>query len=249
MIFALSFHEYAHAWMAYKCGDNTAARMGRLSMNPIAHLDPMGSLMILFVGFGWAKPVPVDSRLLVNPRTDMMKVAAAGPIANLKIADDKVVKEVKMRDDLHINATSIITFFTKSIMTELRLYGGQDILYGKLKQFLVSKLFGETVNLEDTNVARNLSETNVRFVIRETFKKYINALTVVNTGTTEVQNYIKVSNQKTFSIPRAKEFLPAKKSIFNKIQRNFIFYRKRNYFFIIYRAFRLRYNSASIFIK
>ena len=72
--------------MAYKCGDNTAARMGRLSMNPIAHLDPMGSLMILFVGFGWAKPVPVDSRLLGNPRTDMMKVAAAGPIANLILA-------------------------------------------------------------------------------------------------------------------------------------------------------------------
>jgi len=134
-----------------------------------------------------------------------------------EIIDDKVVKEVKMRDDLHINATSIITFFTKSIMTELRLYGGQDILYGKLKQFLVDKLFGETVNLEDANVARNLSETNVRYVIRETFKKYINALTVVDTGATEVQNYIKVSNQKTFSIPRAKEFLPAKKSIFNKI--------------------------------
>ena len=72
--------------MAYKCGDNTSARMGRLSMNPIAHLDPMGSLMILFVGFGWAKPVPVDSRLLGNPRTDMMKVAAAGPIANLILA-------------------------------------------------------------------------------------------------------------------------------------------------------------------
>ncbi len=134
-----------------------------------------------------------------------------------EIIDDKVVKEVKMRDDLHINATSIITFFTKSIMTELRLYGGQDVLYGKLKQFLTDKLFGETVNLEDTNVARNLSETNVRFVIRETFKKYINELTVVDTGTTEVQNYIKVSNQKTFSIPRAKEYLPAKKSIFNKI--------------------------------
>ena len=72
--------------MAYKCGDNTAARMGRLSMNPMAHLDLMGSLMILFVGFGWAKPVPVDSRLLGNPRTDMMKVAAAGPIANLILA-------------------------------------------------------------------------------------------------------------------------------------------------------------------
>ena len=134
-----------------------------------------------------------------------------------EIIDEKVVKEVSMRDDLHINATSIITFFTKSIMTELRLYGGQDILYGKIKEFLRDKLFGETVNLEDHNVARNLSETNVRNAIRETFKKNINALTVVDTGTTEVQNYIKVSNQKTFSIPRAKEFLPAKKSLFNKI--------------------------------
>ncbi len=132
------------------------------------------------------------------------------------ILDDEVRREVRI-DSLHINATSIITFFTKSIMTELRLYGGQDILYGKLKQFLQDKLFGQTVNLGDSNVARNLSETNVRHVIRETFKKHINALTVVDAGTTEVQNYIKVSNQKTFSIPRAKEFLPAKKSIFNKI--------------------------------
>ena len=132
------------------------------------------------------------------------------------ILNDEVRREVKI-DSLHVNATSIITFFTKSIMTELRLYGGQDILYGKLKQFLKDKLFGQTVDLEDLNVARNLSETNVRHVIKETFKKYINALTVVDTGTTEVQNYIKVSNQKTFSIPRQKEFLPAKKSIFNKI--------------------------------
>ena len=82
-MFALSFHEFAHAWMASKCGDNTAARMGRLTLNPMAHLDVMGSLMILFVGFGWAKPVPVNSRNLRDPRKDMMKVAAAGPLSNL----------------------------------------------------------------------------------------------------------------------------------------------------------------------
>ena len=86
LIFALSFHEFAHAWMAYRCGDNTAARMGRLTLNPIAHLDIFGSMMILFVGFGWAKPVPVDSNSLNNPRIDMMKVAAAGPISNLLLA-------------------------------------------------------------------------------------------------------------------------------------------------------------------
>ena len=56
-MFALSFHEFAHAWMASKCGDNTAARMGRLTLNPMAHLDVMGSMMILFVGFGWAKQI------------------------------------------------------------------------------------------------------------------------------------------------------------------------------------------------
>ena len=86
LMFALSFHEFAHAWMASKCGDNTAARMGRLTLNPMAHLDVMGSLMILFVGFGWAKPVPVDSKNLKDPRKDMMKVAAAGPISNLLLA-------------------------------------------------------------------------------------------------------------------------------------------------------------------
>ena len=85
-MFALSFHEFAHAWMASKCGDNTAARMGRLTLNPMAHLDVMGSLMILFVGFGWAKPVPVNSRNLRDPRKDMMKVAAAGPLSNLLLA-------------------------------------------------------------------------------------------------------------------------------------------------------------------
>ena len=85
-MFALSFHEFAHAWMAAKCGDNTAARMGRLTLNPMAHLDVMGSMMILFVGFGWAKPVPVDGRNLENPRVDMMKVAAAGPLSNLLLA-------------------------------------------------------------------------------------------------------------------------------------------------------------------
>ena len=86
LMFALSFHEFAHAWMASKCGDNTAARMGRLTLNPMAHLDIMGSMMILFVGFGWAKPVPVDPRNLKDSRKDMMKIAAAGPISNLLLA-------------------------------------------------------------------------------------------------------------------------------------------------------------------
>jgi len=86
LLFALVFHEYSHAWVANKLGDPTAKYAGRLTLNPMAHLDLFGTLMILFVGFGWAKPVPVDSRHLANPRTDMMKIAFAGPAANLLLA-------------------------------------------------------------------------------------------------------------------------------------------------------------------
>jgi len=86
LLFALVFHEFSHAWVANKLGDPTARYAGRLTLNPIAHLDPIGGLMILFVGFGWAKPVPVDPRHLKNPREDMMKIAFAGPVSNLLLA-------------------------------------------------------------------------------------------------------------------------------------------------------------------
>ena len=86
LVFSLSFHEFAHAWMAYRLGDNTAARLGRLTLNPMSHLDPVGSIALLLMGFGWAKPVPVDSRYLENPKQDMVKVAAAGPISNIILA-------------------------------------------------------------------------------------------------------------------------------------------------------------------
>lgn len=86
LLFSLVFHEFSHAWMAFRLGDPTAKNQGRLTLNPAAHLDLFGTMMILFVGFGWAKPVPVDSRHLVNPRVDMMKIAFAGPASNLILA-------------------------------------------------------------------------------------------------------------------------------------------------------------------
>jgi Zn-dependent protease len=79
---SLSFHEAAHAWMAFKLGDDTAQRQGRLTLNPMAHFDIIGSLMIIFAPIGWAKPVPVDPRNLGNPRRDMSLVALAGPVSN-----------------------------------------------------------------------------------------------------------------------------------------------------------------------
>ena len=87
LLFALPVHEFAHAFVAYRLGDDTAARQGRLSLNPLRHLDPLGSLMILFAGFGWAKPVPVSPwRLRNGSRIGYALVSAAGPASNLLMA-------------------------------------------------------------------------------------------------------------------------------------------------------------------
>lgn len=80
-------HEWAHAWAAYQLGDDTAALRGRLTINPLAHLDPLGALSLVFFGYGWGKPVPVNPhRLRGNMRTSEALVAAAGPFSNLVLA-------------------------------------------------------------------------------------------------------------------------------------------------------------------
>ena len=86
ILLALSFHEYAHAWMSNRKGDPTAKMLGRLTMNPLAHLDPMGTLMIVIVHFGWAKPVPVNPMNLKDPKKDMLWIALAGPASNVIMA-------------------------------------------------------------------------------------------------------------------------------------------------------------------
>ncbi len=96
ILLALTFHEVAHGWAADKLGDPTARLMGRLSLNPLIHLDPMGTLafavsMMAGIGFGWAKPVPVDPRNLRRPVRDMMWVALAGPATNFLLAIVSVV--------------------------------------------------------------------------------------------------------------------------------------------------------------
>lgn len=111
LLFALVFHEFSHAWVANKLGDPTARYAGRLTLNPMAHLDPIGGLMILFVGFGWAKPVPVDIRYLSNPRVDMMKIAFAGPASNLLLA---FIGGIILRlGFVHGTTAMMIMFFTQ----------------------------------------------------------------------------------------------------------------------------------------
>ncbi|MDE2149953.1 MAG: site-2 protease family protein [Gammaproteobacteria bacterium] len=93
VLFAVTLHEVAHGWVARSLGDSTASRLGRLSLNPLKHIDPVGTILLpallLLVGgflFGWAKPVPVDARNFRHPRRDMAIVAVAGPLANLAMA-------------------------------------------------------------------------------------------------------------------------------------------------------------------
>jgi Zn-dependent protease len=86
ILLALTFHEYAHAYMAYRYGDDTARQSGRLTLNPLRHLDPLGTIMIFIVHFGWAKPVPVNPNRLRNPKKDMLWISAAGPLANMVLA-------------------------------------------------------------------------------------------------------------------------------------------------------------------
>jgi Zn-dependent protease len=93
LLFAVSFHESAHGWVAMKCGDNTARDLGRITLNPIKHLDPIGSvifpLVLAFSGlpvFGWARPVPVSLKGVPNPRRANLLISAAGPLSNAILA-------------------------------------------------------------------------------------------------------------------------------------------------------------------
>ena len=86
MLTAIPVHEAAHAWASDKLGDPTAKNYGRLSLNPIRHFDPIGALCMIFVGFGWAKPVPIGANRFRNPKMGMALSAAAGPASNIVFA-------------------------------------------------------------------------------------------------------------------------------------------------------------------
>src|SRR5437879_3180293 len=115
LIVLLTFHEFGHAWMAWKCGDDTAKSLGRVSLNPIVHMDLIGTvalplLMIFLPGagrflIGWAKPVPVNPHNLRNPRVDDILVTLAGPWINLLLS---IVRMALARAGLLIHSTSMI---------------------------------------------------------------------------------------------------------------------------------------------
>ena len=86
VLITLTVHEYCHGYVAYKLGDNTASALGRLTLNPLRHIDPFGALCMILFHFGWAKPVPISPRNFKNPKRDFAIVALAGPLSNLILA-------------------------------------------------------------------------------------------------------------------------------------------------------------------
>ncbi len=86
ILLALTVHEYSHGYIAYRLGDNTAKNMGRLTLNPISHIDPIGMIMLFVIGMGWAKPVPINIYAFKHPKRDLALSAAAGPASNFLMA-------------------------------------------------------------------------------------------------------------------------------------------------------------------
>lgn len=113
---SLSVHEYAHGFIAYKLGDPTAKDAGRLTLNPLRHIDPVGMLMMLLFGFGWAKPVPINPSYNEKPRRAMMLTALAGPVSNFILAFLSsffyVFSEIMVLTAVYHHSSAFITGFT-----------------------------------------------------------------------------------------------------------------------------------------
>lgn len=125
ILLSLSVHETAHGYAAYKLGDPTAHSLGRLTLNPLKHLDPVGFICMMLFGFGWAKPVPINTRYFKKPKRDMAISGAAGPISNILLAIIFAILlglEFKLIDALASNASNLTE---KTVMA---LYWTQQFL-------------------------------------------------------------------------------------------------------------------------
>lgn len=133
------------------------------------------------------------------------------------VVDEKIHHTTILTGDIEPDYQSVVGFFAQAIMRELRLFGCYDILFGKVKEFVQSNMFDQRVNLSDLNTLRNLSEVEYIRLIKDSFRKAINELTVQDKGDTEIKNYIKISEARPFVV-NDKSFIPnPKKSVFNKI--------------------------------
>lgn len=129
ILFSLTVHESAHAWSAARLGDRTAERLGRISINPIRHIDPVGTILLPLIlswaggpVFGWAKPVPVDPRNLKRPRQDFLYIAAAGPASNIMLAVmASAVMSVAPVSPFDVGGVAVPLWRVASVMFEINL--------------------------------------------------------------------------------------------------------------------------------
>ena len=112
VLLSLSVHETAHGYIAYRLGDPTARNLGRLTLNPVKHLDPIGTICMVLFGYGWAKPVPINTRYFKKPKRDMALSAAAGPLSNLLLA---FLFAVLLRIELTVAPSFVNSKFTYQI--------------------------------------------------------------------------------------------------------------------------------------
>ncbi len=105
LLYSVVIHEVAHGWVAYRMGDPTAKFMGRLSLNPLKHIDPIGTLMLFLVGFGWAKPVPVNINNIADRRKGLIFVSSAGILANILFAFGSLL----VYRVLHLSSAGLLT--------------------------------------------------------------------------------------------------------------------------------------------
>ena len=180
LIFALCVHEYSHGYIAYIYGDETAYRMGRLTLNPLAHLDPIGSMMILFLGVGYAKPVPVNPVNLRNPRKDMIKVAAAGPASNFILSFIGVFIFTLLAK-LGLLQNSFHSFFSYFII--INTYLG---LFNLIPIYPLDggQIFGNVIAKYNPNIFRQLNEYGPKILLA------IIALSILSQGRMSIIGWV-----------------------------------------------------------
>ncbi len=165
-LISLSVHETAHGFVAYKLGDPTAYNYGRLSLNPIKHFDLFGFLCMVLFGFGWAKPVPVDTRYLKKPKRDMALTGAAGPISNLLLA---LLFAILLRLELEIVIRTSVGGFTEQALWWLQvfLYRGIQLNIGLAVFNLIP-----VPPFDGSRIFLTLLPTNLYFKIMK-YEKYL----------------------------------------------------------------------------
>lgn len=120
LLIGITVHEFSHAWMATRLGDPTAKLMGRLSLNPLKHLDPFGTIFLLLVGFGWGRPVPYNPEYLRHGKKDEVKIALAGPLSNFILALIFALP-YRLTYYLHLDLTLNPFFIICAVITEINI--------------------------------------------------------------------------------------------------------------------------------